>query len=101
MSRSVTLSKKPRQYKSSILFEILETPETPEITDTYEINRRLYSASEYFPSSLIQTIMQHHFPSSELVLSYNENHGIYKILIKDLLVDCIKNWEYKNSKFAS
>ena len=91
MSRSVTLSKKPRQYKSSILFEILETPE---ITDTYEINRRLYSASEYFPSSLIQTIMQHHFPSSELVLSYNENHGIYKILIKDLLVDCIKNWEY-------
>jgi hypothetical protein len=94
MSRSVTLSKKPRQYKSSILFEILETPETPESTDTYEINRRLYSASEYFPSSLIQTIMQHHFPSSELVLSYNENHGIYKILIKDLLVDCIKNWEY-------
>jgi hypothetical protein len=91
MSRSVTLSKKPRQHKSSILFEILETPE---ITDTYEINRRLYSASEYFPSSLIQTIMQHHFPSSELVLSYNENHGIYKILIKDLLVDCIKNWEY-------
>ena len=30
--------------------------------------------------------MQHHFQSSELVLSYNENHGIYKILIKDVFI---------------
>ena len=94
MSRSVSLSKNPRQNNSSIIWEIIENPDIIDNTDAYANNRRLYSASEYFPSSTIHIIMQHHFPSSELVLSYNENHGIYKIQIKDLLVDSVKNWEH-------
>jgi hypothetical protein len=86
MSRTVSLSKKPRQ--SSILLEVIEPP------SNYMVTRRQHTTSEYVPFSSIEITMNHHFPSSELILRYNENHGIYKILISDLLVDSIKNWEY-------
>ena len=60
----------------------------------YTIQRNIYNSSEFIPSNIIQIIMKHHFPSSELILSYNDTHGIYKIQIKDLLVDSVTNWEY-------
>lgn len=89
MSKSLT---KKKSSKSNAVVAILE--EVLEETNMYANLRNPYITSEYIPSSLIETIMKHHFPSSELILSYNENHGIYKILIKDLLVASIKNWEY-------
>ncbi len=38
--------------------------------------------------------MQHHFQSAIMIHKFNETHIIYKILIGDLLVASIKNWEY-------
>lgn len=77
--------------KTNILLEIIEE----EISDNlYTIARKPYISSEFIPTNIIQIIMAHHFNSSELVLSYNENHGIYKIMIKDLLCDSVVNWEY-------
>ena len=63
-------------------------------TNHYVIQRNIYNSSEFIPSNIIPIIMKHHFPSSELILSYNDTHGIYKIQIKDLLVDSVTNWEY-------
>lgn len=80
-----------KQNKSNILLEIVEEPIT---INTYTIERMPYSTSEFIPSSIISNVMKHHFNSSELLLAYNENHGIYKIKIKDLLVATVKNWEY-------
>jgi hypothetical protein len=69
--------------------------ETPEITnDAYLIAREAYKTSEYIPVQLIDILMTHHFMSSELILSYNDNHRVYKIQIKDLLVDSVVNWKY-------
>ena len=45
--------------------------------------------------------MKHHFPSSELILSYDEEHQIYKILIKDLLVDSVVNWQTRNFNMST
>lgn len=82
---------KSKQNKSSVLFEIIEN----EIKQNdYSIARQPYVASEFIPSSIIPIIMSHHFNSSEMVLAYNENHAIYKIMIKDLLCDKVMNWEY-------
>jgi len=91
MSRFVSLSKKSKSKPSGILLEIIEEPEN---TDIYTIARSPYTTSEFIPSSIIPIIMKHYFNSSELILSYNENHAIYKITINDLLVDSVKNWEY-------
>ena len=91
MTQFVSLSKIPKAKKSNILLEIVEESID---TDLYKITRSPYISSEYIPSSIIPLVMKHHFPSSELILHYNENHGIYKIIIKDLLVDTVKNWEY-------
>lgn len=85
------LSKKVNQNKSNILLEIVEEPIN---IDIYTIMRSPYATSEFIPSSIVPIIMKQYFNSSELLISYNENHGIYKIMIKDLLVDCVKNWEY-------
>ena len=63
-------------------------------TNHYVIQRNIYNSSEFIPSNIIPIIMKHHFPSSELILSYDDTHGIYKIQIKDLLVDSVTNWEY-------
>ena len=85
------MSKPNKKKKSSILLEIFEEPDN---TTMYSIAREPYMSSEFIPSNIIQIIMTHHFPSSELILPFNEHHGIYKIQIKDLLVDIVKNWEY-------
>lgn len=60
----------------------------------YLIAREAYKTSEYIPILLIDILMTHHFPSSELILSYNEQHRLYKIPIKELLVDSVVNWQY-------
>ena len=77
--------------KESIAVEILEEPE--EIT-RYEKLRRPYLTAESVPLSLIGEIMQHHFPSSELTMFFSENHRVYKMQIKDLLVGPVRNWDY-------
>ena len=77
--------------KESIAVEILEEPE--EIT-RYEKLRRPYLTAETVPLSLIGEIMQHHFPSSELTMFFSENHRVYKMQIKDLLVGPVRNWDY-------
>lgn len=84
-------SKKIKQSRQPVLLEIIEEPIN---TDLYTIVRSPYIATEYIPSNIIPIIMKHFFESSELVLAYNDNHAIYKIMIKDLLVSTIKNWEY-------
>ena len=91
MLKFVSLTKKSKQNKNSILLDILEEPNN---TDSYTIERSPYISSEFIPSNIIPIIMKHYFSSSEIILSYSENHAIYKIIIKDLLVDSIKNWEY-------
>ena len=93
MSLFVSLSKKTRK-KSNILLEIQEENEDSTNDNLYSIARKPYLLSEFIPTNIIQIIIQHHFESAELILSYNDNHGIYKIMIKDLLVDSVKNWEY-------
>ena len=79
-----------KSNKPVFLFEIEE--ET--INNNYMIAREPYANSEFIPPSIIPIIMKHYFDSNELMLSYDENHGIYKILIKDLLNDSVINWEY-------
>lgn len=91
MLQVVSSSKKNKAQKPHILLEIIEEPVN---TNDYLTLRSPYILSEFIPVNLISTIMQHHFPSSELILAYNETHGVYKILIKDLLVDSVTNWEY-------
>ena len=91
MSQIVSLTKKTKQIKSAVLLEIIEEPKH---TDIYTIARAPFTTSDFISSDIIPIIMKHHFPSSELILVYNENHAIYKIMIKDLLVDTVKNWEY-------
>jgi hypothetical protein len=94
MSNIFTSTKKKlnSNYQSSnILLEIIDEPTNNEL---YTSARLPYISSEFIPVNLIPIIIQHHFPSSELLLSYNDNHRIYKILVKDLLVDSVKNWEY-------
>jgi len=94
MSNIFTSTKKKvnsNNQSSNILLEIIDEPTNNEV---YTSARLPYISSEFIPVNLIPIIIQHHFPSSELLLSYNDNHRIYKILVKDLLVDSVKNWEY-------
>ena len=91
MSQIVSSSKKIKPNKLAVLLEIDEEPIN---NDQYKIARFPYILSEFIPTTLIPIIMKHYFESSELVLSFNENHSIYKIMIKDLLVPSVKNWEY-------
>ena len=74
--------------------KILEIVEEPIIIDAYTIEHEPYVSSEFVSPNIIPVIMKHFFPSYELLLSYNENHQIYKIKIKDLLTDKLTNWEY-------
>jgi hypothetical protein len=85
------LPKKKKKNKSPTLLDIVEEPIR---IDDYTIMRKTFGSSEFIPSKNIQIVMKHHFESSELLFSYNENHGIYKIKINDLLVDTVINWEY-------
>jgi len=82
-----------KSNRQPILLEIVEEPINTEC-DYYTIARSPYIKSEFIPSNIIPIVMKHFFESSELVLSYNENHAIYKIMIKDLLVNTIQNWEF-------
>ena len=90
MDVATAISKKSKKNKSSILLDIIEEPIK---TNEYTNLRYYFSSTEYFPSRHISIVMKHHFESSELLYSYNENHGLYKIKIKDLLVDVVTNWE--------
>jgi hypothetical protein len=82
-----------KSNRQPILLEIVEEPINTEC-DYYTIARSPYIKSEFIPSNIIPIVMKHFFESSELVLSYNDNHSIYKIMIKDLLVDTIQNWKF-------
>jgi hypothetical protein len=80
-----------KSNKPHILLEIIEEENS---NGLYEIARKPYINTEFIPSNIIPIIMKTKFPSSELILQYNDFHGIYKIKIKDLLVNYVKNWEY-------
>lgn len=87
----VSSKKNQKSNRQSVLLEIIEEPIK---TDIYTIARSPFTTTEFIPFNIIPIIIKHFFESSELVLSYNENHAIYKIMIKDLLVTSVKNWEY-------
>jgi len=94
---TISFTKKSNKNKSPILLDIIEeliNIEEEVKTNEYTNIRNCFGSTEYFPSKDISIIMNHHFASSELLFSYNENHGLYKIKIKDLLVDSVTNWEY-------
>lgn len=61
---------------------------------SYKNVRKPYVDLYFIPSSIIPTIISYFFNSSNLLFSYDENHGVYKILIKDLLKDNVVNWEH-------
>ena len=90
------IKSKPKPKMELIIVEVSEDTDTvTNATTLYNDMRTPYATSEFIPSVLIEPITKHHFPSSELVLSYGENHGIYKIQIGDLLVgSSVKNWSY-------
>jgi hypothetical protein len=81
---------KPNRTISNMFIEIVEEQNKSD----YSHSLNNYKSSEFIPYNLIPIIMKHHFKSSELLLNYNENHGIFKIKIDDLLVDAVKNWDY-------
>ena len=85
------ISKSPKKTKTKKVCNLLPTIEEP---DMYTVARKPYESSEYVPSNIIPIIMQHYFNSSELIASFNENHGIYRIMVKDLLVSTVVNWQY-------
>ena len=94
---TISFTKKSNKNKSPILLDIIEeliNIEEEVKPNEYTNIRNCFGSTEYFPSKDISIIMNHHFVSSELLFSYNENHGLYKIKIKDLLVDTVTNWEY-------
>jgi hypothetical protein len=76
-----------KQSKKAQLLEVVEE-------NMYTIARKPYINSEFIPLHLIPLVMKHNFPSSELIYEFDDNHGIYKIKVKDLLNDNVKNWEY-------
>jgi hypothetical protein len=80
-----------KNRKTPILLDIVEEPV---YRDEYSIQRNIYYSSEFIPSNVIPIITKHHFSSSELILSYNDNHALYKMAIRDLLVHSVTNWEY-------
>ena len=83
---------KQTQMQTSVLLEIIEPKN--ETTNEYDTLRAPYLSTEFIPVNLIPPIMKYHFPSSELILAYNDTHGVYRIRIDELLGNNIKNWEY-------
>ena len=90
----ISHNSKSKINKKIKLIDITEELERDDIANNYNNIRSRYSSSEYVPSNVLEIIMKHHFNSSELLFSYNENHNIYKIKIGDLLVDKVRNWEF-------
>ena len=91
MEQLANTYKTQKVKKTRVILEIIEEPIN---TKLYVNARSPYISSEYIPSSIIPFVMNKFFPSSELILAYNESHGIYKIKINDLLGDSVRNWEY-------
>jgi hypothetical protein len=111
---SVIVRKVSKFVRKNMMFEVVENdnidttntvntipstipntiPNTVPILEIYKITRNPYKNSEFIPINLISVITQHHFPSSVILHKFNETHMVYKILISDLLVASIKNWEY-------
>ena len=75
-------------YEEEPIIELIEE------IDKYNEIRSAFKTSEYISAEYIPIIMTHHFNSSELILPINESHAVYKIMIKDLLIDSVTNWEY-------
>jgi hypothetical protein len=73
---------------------LVEVIEQPVFNNIYQLACKPYLTSEYIPNHLIPMIMKHHFPSSNLIYSFEENHSLYKIKIKDLLENNVKNWSF-------
>lgn len=88
MNINETIQSKGKKTSPIILLEIIEN----KFTDFPFL--KPYLGSEYIPNQLIPLIMKNHFPSSSLIHAFDENHGLYKIQIKDLFKNNIKNWEY-------
>ena len=86
----VSTIKKSNRKNKSILLEFMEILESDDYTDKI----RPYKYSEFVPTQLINVIVEHYFPSSEIIHCFNETHIIYKIKIRDLLVESVKNWQY-------
>jgi len=89
-----TANKKQKLSKVELL-EIVEETISNNLNELqYTQFRQKYGMAEYIPCSNISTVMTHYFPSSELLLSYGDNHKIYKIKILELLSDSVQNWEF-------
>lgn len=73
---------------------LIELEAEEEYTTPYVSMRLPYANSEYLPLNLIQEAVKYYFPSSELLMMYNERHYVYKIMVKNVLNDYVKNWEY-------
>ena len=93
MTQFVSSSKKTKSKNSTLVFDIVET-EIKDTSNNYNTIREPYKSSQYVPNTLISIIIQHHFPSAEVLHAFSENHLICKIRVKDLLVNSVKNWEY-------
>ena len=66
--------------------------EEPE--DNYNDARNDFNKKGYIPSKHIPTIIKHYFNSSKKILHYNDDHFVYQIKIKDLLINSVENWEF-------
>jgi hypothetical protein len=82
------------EVNQSNLIEVEVEEARADVQDPFAVFRRQSVTSEYMPTSYIPIVMRHHFESSQLCHAYSDNHGIYKIKVKDLIVSSVKNWEY-------
>jgi hypothetical protein len=90
----VQISKKNKiENKKSIVVQEIYNTETE-----YDHFKKLYKNLEFIPSTfdIINTILKHHFPTSEIIHKFSENynHLLIKITIKDLLNASLYNWKY-------
>jgi hypothetical protein len=86
--------KKPKST-TLIEFEIEEAPiETNVEITLYKGIRDSVKGSEFIPNSIIPTIIAHHFPTAEVIHSFDETHLLCKIPITEILSGAIVNWEY-------
>jgi hypothetical protein len=93
------MSRTNKQRTTTPAFRLVVVEEAPvEIMDieidSYVMLRKQYINSEYIPIHIIPNIIKHYFKSAELLMSYSETHGLYKIKINDLLIENVKNWGY-------
>lgn len=77
--------------KRSIKFVLTEDNDL--VNDYHEI-RRMHHSAEFIPSEIIPTILAYHFDQVAVAMTFSPDHAVYKIKIKYLLQDAVKNWEY-------